>query len=76
MAALIELISSVVNITSNPNVDTIIFAIIGVVSFSIIFGVVEVLFDMIGKYNSKSMNDVHWSVRVFTFVLLTFILVK
>jgi len=38
-AALIELISSIVNITGNPIADTIIFAIIGVLSGSIAFGV-------------------------------------
>ena len=75
-AALIELISSIVNITGNPIADTIIFAIIGVISGSIAFGVVGMLFDAIGKYDSKSMSDVHWGVRVFIFVLLTFILVK
>jgi hypothetical protein len=75
-AALIELISSIVNITGNPIADTIIFAIIGVISGSIAFGVVGMLFDAIGKYDSKSMSDVHWGVRVFIFVLLTYIFVK
>jgi len=75
-ATLIELISSIVNITGNPIADTIIFAIIGVISGSIAFGVVEILFDAIGRHDSKEMSDVHWGVRVFIFVLLTYILVK
>lgn len=75
-AALIELISSIVNITGNPIADTIIFAIIGSISGSIAFGFVETLFDFTGRHNSKDMSDVHWGVRVFIFAFLVFILVK
>lgn len=75
-AGFIELISSIVDITGNPIADTIIFAIIGSISASIAFGLVEILFDFTGKYNSKDMSDLHWGVRVFLFALITFILVK
>ena len=73
---IIEFISNIVNITGNPIVDTIIFAVIGSISGSIAFGFVEMLFGFTGNYNSKDMSDVHWGVRVFVFVLLTFVLVK
>lgn len=75
-AGIIEFISNIVNITGNPIVDTIIFAVIGSISGSIAFGFVEMLFGFTGNYNSKDMSDVHWGVRVFVFVLLTFVLVK
>jgi len=73
---IIEFISNIVNITGNPMADTIIFAVIGSISGSLAFGFVEMLFDFTGKYNSKDMSDMHWGVRVFIFVLLTFVLVK
>lgn len=75
-AGIIEFISNIVNITGNPMADTIIFAVIGSISGSLAFGFVEMLFDFTGKYNSKDMSDMHWGVRVFIFVLLTFVLVK
>ena len=75
-AGIIEFISNIVNITGNPLLDTIIFGIIGSISGSIAFGFVEMLFGFTGNYNSKDMSDVHWGVRVFIFVLLTFVLVK
>ncbi len=73
---IIEFISNIVNITGNPLLDTIIFGIIGVISFSIAFDLVGFIFGSIGKYDSKSMSDVHWGIRVFIFATLTFILVK
>lgn len=75
-AGIIELISNIVKITGNPIADTIIFVVIGLISGSIAFDVVGLLFSAIGKYDSKTMSDVHWGVRVFIFALLTFILVK
>jgi H+/Cl- antiporter ClcA len=75
-ASLIEIISNIVNITGNPIADTIIFAIIGIISGSIAFGFVRMLFDAIGNHDSDTMSDVHWGVRVIIFALLTFIMVK
>lgn len=73
---IIEFISNIVNITGNPIVDTIIFGIIGVISFSIAFDLVGLIFGSIGKYDSKSMSELHWGIRVFIFAFLTFVLVK
>lgn len=75
-AAIIELISSIVNITGNPTFDTIIFAFIGLISGSIAFGLVGMLFDFTGNYNSRDMSEMHWGIRVIMFCLLTFIMVK
>lgn len=75
-SAIIELISSIVNITGNPTVDTIIFAVIGLISGSIAFGLVGMLFDFTGNYNSKEMSEMHWGIRVLMFCFLTFIMVK
>jgi amino acid permease len=75
-SAIIELISSIVNISGNPIVDTILFAVIGVISFSIAFGIVGAIFDTIGLYDSEIMSGVHWTIRVIIFVGLTWLLVK
>ena len=75
-AGIIEFISNIVNITGNPLLDIIIFGIIGVISFSIAFDLVGLIFGSIGKYDSKSMSELHWGIRVFIFAFLTFVLVK
>lgn len=73
---IIEFIPKIVNITGNPIVDTLIFGIIGVISFSIAFDLVGLIFGSIGKYDSKSMSEFHWIIRVFIFAFLTYVLVK
>ena len=67
---------NIVNITGNPIVDTIIFGIIGLSVFPIAFDLVGLIFGSIGKYDSKSMSELHWGIRVFIFAFLTFVLVK
>ena len=73
---IIEFISNIVDITGNALVDTIIFAVIGIISGSVAFGLVGSLSNLTGKYNSRSMSDMHWGFRVIIFVILTFVLVK
>lgn len=73
---IIELVSSIVEISGNPTLDTVLFGIIGFISFSIAFGLVGVIFDSIGFYDSDVMSDVHWIIRIIVFVSLTWILVK
>lgn len=63
-AAIIKLISDFINITGDATADTIIFAIIGFISFAIAFNVVGFIFGAIGKYDSRTMSDVHWGIRV------------
>lgn len=73
---IIDLIGEFVEISGNATVDTILFAIIGVISFAIAFGLVGVLFDALGFYDSDIMSDAHWIIRVVVFAGLTYVGVK
>ena len=73
---IIDLIGELVSISGNSTVDSIIFAIIGVISFLVAFGIVGWIFDAIGRYDSDLMSDTHWLIRVLVFVGLTWIGVK
>jgi magnesium-transporting ATPase (P-type) len=75
-AWLIELISNLIDITGNPIADTVIFAVIGLISGSIAFGLTGFISNTTRTYNSKSMSDLHWSIRVVLFVLLTLAIIK
>jgi amino acid permease len=75
-SAIIEIISSLVEISGNATLDTILFAIIAFISFSIAFGLVGAIFDALGFYDSDLMSDTHWVIRVAVFALITWILVK
>ena len=46
--AIIDLIGEFVSISGNSTVDSIIFAIIGVISFMVAFGIVGWIFDALG----------------------------
>ena len=74
--AIIDLIGELVSISGNSTVDSIIFAIIGVISFMIAFGIVGLIFDAIGIYDSDLMSDTHWLIRVLVFAGLTWVGVK
>lgn len=73
---IIDLIGELVSISGNSTVDSIIFAIIGVVSFMVAFGMVGWIFDAFGRYDSDLMSDVHWLIRVLVFAGLTWLGVK
>ena len=73
---IIDLIGKLVEISGNSTVDSILFAIIGTVSFLVAFGFVGMLFDAFGHYDSDLMSDTHWIVRLIVFCALTFGLVK
>ena len=73
---IIDLIGEFVSISGNSTVDSIIFAIIGVISFLVAFGIVGWIFDAIGKYDSDLMSDTHWLIRVLVFIALTWAGVK
>ena len=73
---IIDLIGEYVSISGNSTIDSIIFAIIGITSFLIAFGVVGMIFDAIGLYDSDLMSGAHWSIRVVVFCGLTYIGVK
>lgn len=75
-STIIEIISSIVEISGNATLDTILFAIIAFISFSIAFGLVGAIFDALGFYDSDLMSDAHWAIRVAVFALMTWVLVK
>lgn len=75
-STIINIISSIVEISGNATLDTILFAIIAFISFSIAFGLVGAIFDALGFYDSDLMSDTHWVIRVLVFTFLTWILVK
>ena len=74
--AIIDLIGELVSISGNSTVDSIIFTIIGVISFMIAFGIVGLIFDALGFYDSDLMSDTHWLIRVLVFAGLTWLGVK
>ena len=73
---IIDLIGELVSISGNSTVDSIIFAIIGVISFLVAFGIVGWIFDAIGIYDSDLMSGTHWLIRILVFAGLTWIGVK
>lgn len=74
--AIIDLIGDLVEISGNSTIDTIIFAIIGAISLSIAFGLVGIIFDALGFYDSDLMSGTHWLIRVLVFAGLTWVGVK
>ena len=48
---IIDLIEQICPISGNSIVDSILFAIIGIIAFSIAFGLVGIIFDAIGLYD-------------------------
>lgn len=73
---IIDLIGELVEISGNATVDTILFAIIGGLSFAFAFGLVGALFDSLGLYDSDIMSHAHWLIRVIVFAGLTYAGVK
>ena len=71
-SVIIDLISEFINITGNSTVDTIILALIGIISFSVAFGFVGKFFSIIGKYDKQMMSDLHWGIRVVIFFIFNF----
>ena len=73
---IIDLIGELVSISGNSTIDSIIFAIIGTISFLVAFGIVGLIFDAIGIYDSDLMSNAHWLIRVLAFAGLTWLGVK
>lgn len=71
MKNMFDLLSEFIQITGNSTVDNFIVLIIGVVSFLVAFGFVGMIFDALGVYESDIMSDVHWSVRLIIFIMLS-----
>lgn len=70
---LLDFLSNILVITGNNILDNILFLVIGVLSFSIAFGLVGEIFDSIGIYDSDLMSDTHWLIRLIVFVVLYFV---
>jgi len=73
MSSILDIISNFVEITGNSIADNIILAIIGVISFMVAFGIVGMIFDALGIYDSDLMSDCHWLIRILVFVGLSFV---
>ena len=73
MSSVLDLISNFIEITGNSVADNIILAVIGVISFLVAFGIVGMIFDALGFYDSDLMSDCHWIVRIIVFLVLSFI---
>lgn len=71
MGNIIEVISNFISITGNPDIDNILFAIVEVLSFSIAFGLIGMVFDKIGRYDSDIMSGAHWIVRIIVFLVIS-----
>ena len=56
MSAILDLISNFIEITGNSIADNIILAVIGVISFMVAFGIVGMIFDTLGVYDSDLMS--------------------
>ena len=59
MSAILDLISNFMEITGNSIADNIILAVIGVISFMVAFGIVGMIFDALGVYDSDLMRGCH-----------------
>ncbi len=75
MRELLDIISNYIEITGNSDLDSILIALIGLISFSIAFGIVGLIFDALGFYDSDIMSDVHWSIRFIVFLGLAYLLI-
>lgn len=76
MSKIIDIISELVKITGNGTIDSILFAIAGFIAFSVAFGLVGIIFDFTGHYDSDLMSDTHWLIRTIVFIFLTWLFVK
>ena len=76
MSKIIDIISELVEITGNGTIDSILFAIAGFIAFSVAFGLVGIIFDLTGNYDSDLMSDTHWLIRTIVFIILTWLFIK
>lgn len=76
MSKIIDIISELVEITGNGTIDSILFAIAGFIAFSVAFGLIGIIFDFTGNYDSDLMSGTHWLIRTIVFIILTWLFVK
>ena len=71
MGNIIEIISNFISITGNSDLDNLILIIVGAISFVFAFGIIGMVFDKLGKYDSDVMSGVHWIVRIIIFLIIS-----
>lgn len=71
MLLIIDFIEKYISISGNSVVDIIYFAVIIMISFSIAFGLVGIIFNFFGFYDFDLMGGMHWIIRVTFFISLT-----
>lgn len=74
MSWVIDFFTNFFTITGNSTVDTILFTFIGIISLSVAFDLVGMIFDSIGHYDSDLMSGTHWLIRIIVFIVLSIIL--
>ena len=72
MASFFDLISNLVPITGNPIADSILFALINIVTFAIAWYITGLIAELIG-YDPNGMSLVHWIVRIALYLGLLFL---
>ena len=72
----LDFLTNIIEITGNSTVDWILLSIIGVISFSIAFGIVGTVFRAIGKYDSDAMHEIHLGIRIIAFLVLCVIFIS
>ena len=72
MGGFLDFISSIVPITGNSFVDTILFGLIGVVAFVAAWIITGLLAELVG-FDSNGMSLLHWVVRIAIWLGLLFV---
>lgn len=70
MKAILDFISNICPITGNSLIDTILFAIITAIAFSVAWKLTGAAADFTGSYDSGGMSALHWIIRFIVFFLL------
>lgn len=76
METLYNIVTEFIEITGNTLIDNILLWGIGILSFSIAFGIIGMIFDAIGIYDSDIMSDCHWLVRLCVFLGLSWLCIE
>lgn len=76
MNGIFEVVTNFMQITGNSTVDSVLLWIIGIISASISFGIIGMIFDFIKVYDSDLMSNLHWSVRLLIFGALSALMIE
>ena len=70
MKAILDFISNICPLTGDGIIDTILFAIITAIAFSVAWKLTGAAADFSGSYDSDGMSALHWIIRFVVFFLL------